>query len=173
MRTPTIEAMTAADWPAVAAIYRAGIDTGNATFASAPPENWAAWSAGKAAACRLVARGEGGEIAGWAALSPISTRAVYRGVAEVSIYVATAARGEGIGKMLLRALVTESEAQGYWTLTAGIFPENVASLRLHAACGFRTVGTLHRRGRMEHGIHAGTWRDVMLLERRSEILGVV
>ena len=168
-----IEPMTADDWPAVARIYAEGIATEDATFADAPPSTWDEWNVGRPSSCSLVARDAAGEVVGWAAISPTSSRAVYRGVAEVSIYVATAARGTGVGRALLQALIDASEAAGYWTLTAGIFPENVASLRLHAACGFRTVGTLVRRGRMTYGARAGQWRDVILLERRSAVVGIV
>jgi phosphinothricin acetyltransferase len=181
-----VESMRAQDWPFVAAIYQEGIDTGDATFAVAPPASWAEWEQGKLYACSLVARakdalrpsGEGfgrskrRDVLGWAALSPISSRAVYAGVAEVSLYVAADARGLGIGSLLMSALVVRSEQQGIWTLQAGIFPENVASVRLHLKHGFREVGRRERMGRMQHGPHAGTWRDVLLLERRSAVIGI-
>lgn len=159
-----IEAMHAEDWPVVAAIYAEGIATGNATFEQQVPE-WEAWDANHLPACRLVARAGGG-IVGWAALSPISRRHVYRGVAEVSVYVAAAARGHSVGKALLQRLVEESERAGIWTLQAGIFPENVASLALHEACGFRQVGRRQRIGQMND-----VWRDTVLMERRSEVVG--
>lgn len=169
--TITISAMTESDWPAVAAIYQEGIDTGNATFTPAPPASWEEWQRGKLTACSLVARA-GEAVVGWAALSPTSTRAVYAGVAEVSVYVAAAARGRGVGAALLQALIAASEAQGIWTLQAGIFPENAASLRLHAAHGFRVVGRRERIGQMTVGAQRGLWRDILLLERRSTVVGV-
>jgi phosphinothricin acetyltransferase len=167
----TIHSMIPADWPDVAAIYQAGIDTGNATFAIQPPAAWDEWSAGKLACCRLVAR-DGDKVAAWAALSPVSGRYVYRGVAEVSIYVADSARGQGVGSALLAALITESEAKGIWTLQAGIFPENQASLRLHTRHGFKQLGVHEKIGYMSIGPYQGRWRDVALLERRSTVVGV-
>jgi L-amino acid N-acyltransferase YncA len=158
--TVTIESMAAGDWPAVCAIYEQGIATRNATFETTAPA-WEAWDAAHREDCRLVARIEGA-VAGWAALSPYSARRVYRGVAEVSVYVATSARGRGIGRALLQALIVAAETAGVWTLQAGIFPENEPSLRLHAAEGFRVVGRRERIGQLE-----GTWRDVILMERRS------
>ncbi len=159
--------MTAAHWPAVRAIYAEGIATGQATFATEPP-TWAGWDADHLPTCRLVATAETAPEAllGWAALSPVSGRCVYAGVAEVSIYVAAAARGRGVGQALLAALVAESEQCGLWTLQAGIFPENTASVGLHAAMGFRVVGRRERIGQM-----GGQWRDTLLLERRSTVVG--
>jgi L-amino acid N-acyltransferase YncA len=148
------------DWPAVAAIYAAGIRSGDATFETRVPE-WAAWDAAHLGELRLVAR-EDGEVVGWAALAPVSSRPVYRGVAEVSVYVAADRQGHGIGRRLLEALVERSERSGIWTLQAGIFPENEASIALHRSCGFRVVGTRERLGQRD-----GAWRDVVLLERRS------
>ena len=162
---PTIEPLAPRDWEDVRRIYLDGIATGNATFETAAP-SWERWDAAHLSQPRLVARG-GGRVLGWAALSPVSAREVYRGVAEVSIYVANGARGRGVGHALLRELVRRSEESGIWTLHAGIFPENEASLALHRACGFRTVGRYERLGR-----HASGWRDVMLLERRSDRVGV-
>jgi phosphinothricin acetyltransferase len=156
--------MTAADWPAVRAIYEAGIATGQATFEASAPA-WEQWHGDHLEACRLVAD-EDGEVLGWAALTKVSGRCVYAGVAEVSVYVAAAARGRGIGRELLAALVDESEHAGLWTLQAGIFPENEASLALHERCGFRVVGRRERLGKMN-----GAWRDVLLLERRSPTAG--
>ena len=153
-----------ADWPAVRAIYLEGIATGNATFETEAPE-WERWDAAHLPACRLVAAGHEG-VAGFAALSPVSARKVYRGVAEVSVYVSERARGAGIGGALLGELVRTSEEAGIWTLQAGIFPENHASLRLHEKNGFRVVGTRERIGCL-----AGRWRDVILLERRSATTG--
>ena len=149
------------DWPAVAAVYEEGIATKLATFETAAPA-WADWDAAHHAAHRLVAEDDG-EVVGFAALAPVSSRCVYEGVAEESVYVAERARGRGIGRALLEALVTGSERDGIWTLQAGIFPENRASLALHHACGFRTVGIRERIGRLD-----GAWRDVVLLERRTE-----
>ena len=164
MKTKTrITPLTPDDWPAVRAIYAEGIATGQATFETAVPD-WAAWDAARMACCRLVAR-RGAALVGWATLGPVSSRPVYGGVAEVSVYVAAAARGLGVGRALLAALVAASEADGIWTLQAGIFPENAASLALHVACGFRVVG---RRERIAQ--HHGLWRDTLLLERRSGVL---
>lgn len=156
-----IAAMLPEDWPAVERIYLEGIATGNATFETECP-GWEAWDAKYPSQSRLVARGEQ-DVLGWAALSPVSTRRVYAGVAEVSIYVSDSARGEGVGRALLDALIAKSEENGIWTLQAGIFPENEVSVALHKACGFREVGVRKRIGRL-----AGAWRDVLLLERRSE-----
>jgi L-amino acid N-acyltransferase YncA len=160
----TIEPMLAEDWEAVRRIYLEGIATGNATFEQEAP-SWEEWDRRHRPDCRLVARGDGG-VVGWAALSPYSGRYVYRGVAEESVYVAAAARGTGVGQALLAALVGAAEQAGYWTLQAGVFPENAASLALHQACGFRIVGRRERIGQMD-----GVWRDVLLLERRSRVTG--
>jgi L-amino acid N-acyltransferase YncA len=157
--------MKAEDWGGVRSIYQEGIATGNATFETDAPE-WQEWDVRHLVDCRFVARREG-QVVGWGALSPVSSRCVYAGVAEVSIYVTTSARGEGIGKTLLRALIEASERQGIWTLQAGIFPENEASIALHKACGFREVGYRERIGQMN-----GHWRDVILFERRSEVVGI-
>ena len=151
------------DWPEVAAIYDDGIRSGNATFEVAPP-SWADWDAAHTDV-RLVATLDGA-VAGWAALSPTSDRCCYRGVAENSVYVAAAAQGRGVGRALLDELIARSEAAGIWTLVAGIFPENQASIRLHLGCGFRLVGVRERLGEMN-----GVWRDVLMLERRSEVIG--
>ncbi|SRR5581483_4953741 len=150
------------DWPAVVRIYREGIESGDATFETEPP-SWEDWDRTHLAGVRLVARRDG-EIVGFAALSPTSARSVYAGVAEVSVYVAAHERGKGVGRQLLDALVTRSEPAGIWTLQAGIFPENAASVRLHERAGFRIVGRRERLGRL-----AGRWRDVLLLERRGTI----
>lgn len=160
----TIRALTASDWPAVRAIYAEGIATGNATFETAAPE-WSAWDAAHRPDSRFVAE-EDGEVCGWAALTPVSGRCVYAGVAEVSVYIAGACRGKGIGALLLEQLVNTSEQLGLWTLQAGIFPENTASLRLHEKAGFRLVGRRERIGQMK-----GLWRDTVLLERRSATVG--
>jgi len=151
-------------WNAVRAIYAEGIAGGNATFETSVPE-WAQWDSRHQPTCRLVAL-TAGEVVGWAALSAVSTRDVYRGVAEVSIYIAASAQGQGIGQQLLPALVRESEQNGFWTLQAGIFPENAASIRLHEKAGFRFVGRRERIGCM-----GGRWRDVVLMERRSAVVG--
>ena len=164
MSSPSIGPLRREHWEAVRAIYLQGIATGNATFETGAPE-WEAWDAAHFASCRIVAR-LGDEIVGWAAVSPVSKRHVYRGVAEVSAYVAERVRGRGIGKLLLGELITESEAAGIWTLQAGIFPENVASIELHKRLGFRIVGTRERIGQMN-----GRWRNTVLLERRSTIVG--
>ena len=160
-----IEKLEPEDWPAVRTIYEEGIATGNATFETQVPD-WEDWDANHLRDCRLVAR-MGGQIVGWGALSPVSGRCVYAGVAEVSVYVAARARGQGIGKRLLRALIAVSERQGIWTLQAGVFPENEASIALHERCGFRKVGTRAGLGQLK-----GVWRDVVLLERRSETVGI-
>lgn len=165
MNEVVIDAMQPGDWPAVEAIYREGIATGLATFETETP-SWERWDAAHRPDCRLVVRA-GERVLGWAALSPVSDRCVYAGVAENSIYIAAAARGQGIGKALLRALVEASEAAGIWTLQTGIFPENAASLALHQACGFRIVGIRERIGQL-HGV----WKDVVFLERRSRVVGI-
>jgi len=149
------------DWPDVVRIYAEGIRTGDATFETEPP-SWEAWDAGHLAAHRLVVTLDDA-VVGWAALSPVSNRCCYRGVAEHSIYIAERVRGLGFGRQLLGALIASSEAGGFWTLQSGVFPENEASLALHTAFGFRVVGVRERLGRL-HGV----WRDVVLLERRSE-----
>ena len=163
MDGPTIQLMTAAHWPAVRAIYEQGIATGDATFETAAP-TWEAWDAGHLAGHRLVAAA-GGRVVGWAALSPVSDRCAYAGVAEASVYVAADAAGRGVGRALLGRLVAGAEDAGIWTVQAGIFPENRASLALHRRCGFRTVGVRERLGRLD-----GRWRDVVLLERRSPLV---
>jgi L-amino acid N-acyltransferase YncA len=158
-----IRSLSEPDWPAVAAIYGEGVADGNATFETEVP-SWEDWNAARLPSPRLVAERDG-EVIGFAALTPVSARAVYRGVADVMIYVAPAAQGKGAGRALLEALVEAAEAAGIWTLQAGVFPENEASLRLHQGCGFRRVGVRERIGE-----HAGVWRDVVLLERRSTAL---
>jgi phosphinothricin acetyltransferase len=157
--------MTAEHWPQVKAIYESGIATGNATFQSAVPE-WEEWDKAHVKSCRLVAT-DNGQVTGWAALTPVSGRCVYAGVAEVSVYVDAAARGKGAGRALLAALINASEQHGFWTLQAGIFPENTASVKLHERCGFRLVGRREKIGQMN-----GAWRDTLLLERRSRVTGV-
>jgi L-amino acid N-acyltransferase YncA len=156
--------MTPEDWPSVRSIYEDGIATRNATFETSAPE-WEAWDAARRPDCRLVARLDG-HVVGWAALSPYSSRSAYRGVAEVSVYVAASARGMGVGRALLRALIEAAETAGVWTLQAGIFPENEASIHLHATEGFRVVGRRERIGQLDR-----EWRDVVLMERRSASVG--
>jgi L-amino acid N-acyltransferase YncA len=160
-----IRAVQTDDWPAVRDIYSEGIAAGNATFETVVPE-WPKWDSGHLQDCRLVAQ-DSKRILGWAALSPVSSRHVYSGVAEVSVYVASDAQGRGVGRMLLQALVERSESCGIWTLQAGIFPENIPSIALHKSCGFREVGRRQKLGQRN-----GAWRDVLLLERRSSSVGV-
>jgi L-amino acid N-acyltransferase YncA len=163
-----IERLEPADWPAVAAIYAEGIATGNATFEIALP-SWERWDASHLSDQRLVAR-TGSEqdaaVVAWAALTPVSDRCAYGGVAENSIYVAERARGLGLGRRLLTALLERAEQAGIWTVQTGIFPENTSSLALHRRCGFRVVGVRERIGQLH-----GRWRDVVLLERRSARIG--
>jgi phosphinothricin acetyltransferase len=153
--------LTAHDWPDVRVIYEEGIATRHATFETEAP-SWAAWDGTHLEGHRLVALRDG-EVVGWAALSPVSERCVYAGVAEDSVYVAGRARGKGFGRRLLSALVERAERDGIWTVQAGIFPENRSSLSLHRACGFRVVGVRERLGKRD-----GVWRDVVLMERRSK-----
>jgi L-amino acid N-acyltransferase YncA len=160
-----ISTLSADDWESVKAIYLEGIQTGQATFETEAPD-WSSWDKAHLKIARLVAR-EGNEVIGWAALSPVSARRVYAGVAEVSVYVAAGARVRGIGRQLLTALISEAERSGVWTLQAGIFPENESSIALHEACGFRKVGRRERIGKL-----GDVWRDVILMERRSQIVGV-
>jgi phosphinothricin acetyltransferase len=150
------------DWPAVRAIYEEGIRGGDATFETDAPS----WEWDEAHSELRVVADRDDLVVGWAALSPVSSRCCYSGVGEVSVYVAENARGAGVGRVLLDELVRRSEQNGYWTLTAGVFPENEASIRLHKACGFREVGVRERLGELR-----GVWRDVVLLERRSTVIG--
>ncbi len=170
----TVRPMTADDATRVLAIYQAGLDDGQASFETSAP-TWAAFDAGKLPAYRFVAVGEGtggpadsgtGDLVlGWIAVSPVSARAVYAGVVEHSVYVDHAARGRGVGRRLLDALIAATEAAGIWTIQSGVFPENAASLTLHQRAGFRIVGYRERVGR-----HHGRWRDVVLIERRSPVV---
>ena len=157
--------MTPADWPRVRAIYLEGISTGQATFETSAPD-WESWHASHRSDCRLVAEKKG-RVQAWAALSPASKRPVYAGVAEVSIYVAQAARGQGLGKALMQQLIHDSEAAGIWSLYCSIFPENQASASLLEGLGFRRVGIRERIAR-QHGV----WRDTLILERRSQVAGI-
>jgi L-amino acid N-acyltransferase YncA len=163
--TPHIEPMVPEHAAAVLAIYRAGIDEGNATFETEAP-GWDQFDAAKLPEHRFVALGADGEVLGWVAASAVSDRCVYAGVVEHSVYVSPAARGQGVGRALLEALVASTEAAGIWTIQSGIFPENAASGALHRACGFREVGRRERLGQ-----HHGVWRDVVLIERRSPTVG--
>ena len=160
-----VERMNDEDWGTVRSIYREGIAAGNATFET-DVLGWEEWDKSHLRDCRLVARAKD-QVVGWVASSPVSSRSVYSGVAEVSIYVMASARGLGIGKALLQALIEESERVGIWTLQASIFPENVASIALHQSCGFRGVGYRERIGQMN-----GVWRDSVLMERRSKVVGI-
>lgn len=162
----TIRELLPDDWLSVREIYAQGIATGQATLESSPPE-WEVWDQSHVVSLRYVAVSDHGEVAGWAALTPVSGRCVYAGVAEVSIYIAETFRGQKIGDLLLKHLIIESEGKGYWTLQAGIFPENPASIRLHENNGFRIIGYREKIGKMK-----GAWRNVNLLERRSKIIGI-
>ncbi|WP_200207774.1 GNAT family N-acetyltransferase [Micromonospora coerulea] len=157
----TVRPMTADDADRVLAIYQAGLDGGHASFETTAP-NWAAFDAGKLPAYRFVAVDGDDRVIGWIAVSPTSTRAVYAGVVEHSVYVDPAAQGRGAGRLLLDAVIASTEAAGIWTIQSGVFPENTASLALHQRAGFRIIGTRERVGR-----HHGRWRDVVLLERRG------
>ncbi len=161
-----IKAMKVEDWPAVSDIYLKGIQTGNATFQTEAP-TWDDWDRGHCRICRLVLIEEH-KVVGWAALSPVSSRAVYAGVAEVSIYIAPDVKGAGYGTKLLNALIDLSEKSGYWTLQASIFVENKASLALHKKCGFREIGIRENIGKM----NTGEWRTTMFIERRSKSVGI-
>ncbi len=167
MKAYSLLPMIPADWNAVRDIYAEGIATGNATFETEAP-TWEKWDSAHRKDCRLVAVETGAfrKMLGWAVLSPVSTRNVYRGVAEVSVYVAAEARGRRVGTALLAALIGESETAGIWTLQAGIFPENAASISLHKSCGFRQVGIRQKIGKL-----GNLWRDTILFERRSTIVG--
>jgi phosphinothricin acetyltransferase len=162
---PEIRALAEADWASVSEIYREGIASGRATFETVVP-TWETWNQAHLVRPRIVAA-EGGEVIGWAALSPVSKRAVYAGVAAVSIYVATSAQGRGVGRALLDALIEAAEEAGIWTLQAGVFAINEASIGVHRRCGFREVGLRERIGQLQ-----GVWQDVVLLERRSSRVGI-
>jgi len=151
------------DWPAVRSIFEQGIATGNATFETEAP-SWEAWDGSQLDGHRWVAV-EGGRVVGWVAAHPVSSRPCYRGVVEHSVYVDGAFQGRGIGRVLLERLFESTERDGIWTIQTGVFPENEASLALHEKCGFRVVGTQERLGKLD-----GAWRDVVVLERRSEAI---
>jgi L-amino acid N-acyltransferase YncA len=161
----TVDEMCAEDWLAVRGIYQEGIATGNASFETEAPD-WAAWNAKYHSHSRLVARA-GGRVVGWAALAPVSPRACYAGVAEASVYVADDCRGRGVGNKLLTALIASSEKNGIWTLYGHTFVENEASLRMQTGCGFRVIGRRERIGKLN-----GVWRDTVMTERRSKVVGV-
>jgi L-amino acid N-acyltransferase YncA len=165
-----IDKMTPDNWEQVRSIYQEGIATGHSTFEADTPD-WGKWNIAHLLDCRLVAR-DGDAIMGWAALSPVSGRRVYSGVAEVSLYVRAAKRHQGVGSALMAALIGASEKSGIWTLQGGIFRENKASLALVKKHGFREIGRRERLGKMTHGPLAGIWRDVILLERRSQSVGI-
>ena len=160
----TITALLPEHWTAVKTIYEDGLATGNASFQTAAP-SWKEWNESHLAHSRFVAIDEG-KVIGWAALTPVSGRCVYAGVAEVSVYIDPVRQGEGVGRALVEALIIDSEKNGIWTLQAGIFPENIASVKLHEKCGFWQVGIRKKIGKM-HGV----WRDTVLLEKRSETVG--
>lgn len=161
-----IEKMIRGDWDQVQSIFLESISTGHATF-EANSNGWDKWDSGHLRKCRLVAKSRG-SILGWAALSRVSDRPVYSGVAEVSVYVGKDYQHRGVGSALLDVLIKDSEDNGIWTLQAGIFPENTSSLNLHKQHGFRAVGLREKIGKMTYGNLTGTWRDVILMERRSK-----
>jgi L-amino acid N-acyltransferase YncA len=160
-----IRNMNPDDWPEVREIYEEGIATKMATFETSSG-TWEKWDQGHLTEPRLVTT-EGEEVLGWAALSPVSGRCVYGGVAEVSVYIRASAKGRGIGTQLLEELIRRSEENGIWTLQAGIFADNHPSIKLHEKVGFRLVGTREKLGRLD-----GVWRDIVLMERRSDVVGV-
>ncbi|GET32835.1 phosphinothricin N-acetyltransferase [Prolixibacter bellariivorans] len=160
-----LRAMTPDDWPEVARIYDEGLKTGNATFQQVVP-TWEEWNTGHVQSCRMVAIIEG-TMAGWAALSAVSSRAVYAGVAEVSVYIGKDFRGMRIGNRLMKNLIDESEKESFWTLQSSIFPENEASIKLHEKYGLRTIGYREKVGKMD-----GVWRDTVIMERRSKVVGI-
>ena len=162
----TLRNLESDDWASVCEIYSEGIATGNATFETSLPE-WEAWDKSHTPDLRFVAISDSGETMGWAALTPVSGRCVYVGVAEVSVYVGSRFRGQKVGDKLLKHLINQSETKGYWTLQAGIFQENQASMKLHEKHGFRLLGYRENIGKMN-----GVWRSVNLLERRRMVAGV-
>jgi len=160
-----IQPLTDEKWNDVSRIYESGIATGNATFEKQVPD-WETWDKSHRKDCRFIAF-TGNHVAGWAALSIVSGRCVYAGVAEISIYVDADSRGKGVGDKLMYSIIKESESNGIWTLQAGIFPENIASIRLHEKHGFRIIGVREHIGKMD-----GKWRDTVIMERRSKITGI-
>lgn len=166
-----IEKMVESDWDQVRQIYQEGIETGDATYVTEPPKSWAEWNSTRIPACSLVAKSNH-TVAGWACLTPISNRAVYSGVAEESIYVSSKFQGQGAASLLLKSLIEVSEKHGIWTIQAGIFPENKGSLQLHRKVGFREYGVREKFGKMTYGPYKDQWRDVILFERRSKVVGV-
>lgn len=160
-----LDTMQPDDWPAVRSIYAEGIATNQATFETETPD-WEAWNSARLEVCRLVVRKDG-QVVAFAALSPVSRRPAYAGVAEHSIYVSAAVRGQGVGKFLLQGLIEAAEAAGIWTIQSSIFPENAATRALHQSCGFREIGY-----REKIACHHGVWRDTILIERRSQIAGI-
>jgi L-amino acid N-acyltransferase YncA len=164
-----IDSIKRADWDQVRSVYLDGIRTGNSTFESDAPD-WERWDSSHLSRHRLVVR-EGDRILAWAALSPVSARSVYSGVAELSLYVAAESRGKGVGSALLEGIIASTEKAGLWTLQGGIFPENTPSLRLVKKYGFKEIGRREKIGKMTYGPFAGTWRDVILVERRSTVAG--
>lgn len=166
-----IRDMDAEDWPAVERIYGEGIADGEATFEAATPA-WAAFDAARLRVPRLVATDGADALVGWVAASAVSSRPAYRGVVEHSVYVDRRSRGRGIGRCLLDAFVEAAETEGIWMIQSSIFPENAASLRLHEAAGFRIVGRRERIARATVGPRAGSWRDTLLIERRSAVVGM-
>ncbi len=156
-----IRQMKSADSKAVIEIFKLGIDGGNATFDKDAP-NWENWDVGFFQNCRWVLEDENENVVGWAALKPVSTRECFKGVAEVSIYLHNSVQGRGLGLVLMKKLILDSEEQGFWTLQSGIFPENAASVAIHTKLGFRVVGSREKLAQMD-----GRWRDIILMERRS------
>tara|TARA_R110002020_G_scaffold447989_1_gene660613 strand:- start:2 stop:502 length:501 start_codon:yes stop_codon:yes gene_type:complete len=165
MNNITIRAMLATDWNAVSEIYVEGISTGIATFETCAP-TYEAWDTAHMKNCRFVAESNG-EILGWVALSPVSNRCVYGGVAEISVYIAGHSRGKGLGKLLLQHVITASEQEGIWTLQSGVFPTNFGSIKVHESAGFRMLGKRERIGKLH-----GKWVDNVLFERRSKVVGI-
>jgi phosphinothricin acetyltransferase len=163
--------MTAGDWPEVQRIYVEGISTGLATFESSAPATWGEFIRTKVAECCLVARDATDALAGWATLTPVSYRSVYRGVAEASVYVGGSFRGRGVGDGLMEELIRLAEAKGFWTLQSSTFPQNHASIAVQKRHGFHIVGIREKIGLMTHGPLAGQWCDTLLLERRSAAIG--
>jgi L-amino acid N-acyltransferase YncA len=162
----SVVALTLGHWSRVEEIYADGISTGHATFESAPP-TWERFDSTRLPDQRLVALDDTGRVVGWTAASAVSDRCAYAGVVEHAVYVDPATKGLGVGRLLLEALAHSTEAAGIWTIQSGVFPENTASLRLHATAGFRVLGVRERIGKMTYGPMAGRWRDVIAVERRS------